>query len=426
MKDRILLIGGNFYPELTGIGKYNGEMMKWLAEKGYEYHVITTYPYYPQWKVQTDYWKKRTWYSTENLIETNGSKVTRCPHYVPGKPSGVKRLMSDLSIFFSTSMVLIGTLFKPRYTYIMVVSPPFMLGLLGWVYKTIRRAKFIYHIQDLQIDAARDLGMIKSKFVINTMLGIEKFILSKADVVSTISENMMAKVKAKCNKEVVFFPNWVDVEKFYPISDNHVVRLRFGFGPGDFIVLYSGAIGEKQGLESIISCAFNLSNQLPWVKFIICGSGPYKDQLVALANERNLTNLSFLPLQPMETFNEFLNLADVHLVLQKSNAGDLVLPSKLSTILAVGGISVVAAVHGTSLFNIIHSSDLGFTIEPENQEALDKAIQFLYHNPASGKAANARRYAESYLSINSILSNFSSCVFNFLSPVVKPFKEEDR
>ena len=47
MSQRLLLITGNFFPELNGIGKYNGEMIRWLAEKGYECTVITSYPYYP-------------------------------------------------------------------------------------------------------------------------------------------------------------------------------------------------------------------------------------------------------------------------------------------------------------------------------------------------------------------------------------------
>ena len=46
---KVLLISQNFTPEPTGIGKYNGEMMNWLAVNGYDCSVITTYPYYPQW-----------------------------------------------------------------------------------------------------------------------------------------------------------------------------------------------------------------------------------------------------------------------------------------------------------------------------------------------------------------------------------------
>ncbi|RYZ24697.1 MAG: colanic acid biosynthesis glycosyltransferase WcaI, partial [Chitinophagaceae bacterium] len=91
---RILLIGGNFSPEPTGIGKYNGEMINWLAANGYDCTVITTYPYYPHWKIQSDYKKASSWYTKES-IQTAGRKtvtVFRCPHYVPNNPTGLRRI----------------------------------------------------------------------------------------------------------------------------------------------------------------------------------------------------------------------------------------------------------------------------------------------------------------------------------------------
>ncbi|RZK98562.1 MAG: colanic acid biosynthesis glycosyltransferase WcaI, partial [Pedobacter sp.] len=64
-QQRVLLLGGNFFPEPTGIGKYNGEMMTWLADQGYDCAVISTYPYYPHWRLQHPYERKGAWYSTE-------------------------------------------------------------------------------------------------------------------------------------------------------------------------------------------------------------------------------------------------------------------------------------------------------------------------------------------------------------------------
>ena len=44
---KILIYGINFSPELTGIGKYTGEMASWLAAKGHDVRVVTAPPYYP-------------------------------------------------------------------------------------------------------------------------------------------------------------------------------------------------------------------------------------------------------------------------------------------------------------------------------------------------------------------------------------------
>ncbi|MEP1985733.1 MAG: colanic acid biosynthesis glycosyltransferase WcaI, partial [Maribacter dokdonensis] len=62
---KLLFIGYNFSPELTGIGKYSGEMMQWLAEKGHDCTVLTSYPYYPYWKIQEPYRKNRFWFKKE-------------------------------------------------------------------------------------------------------------------------------------------------------------------------------------------------------------------------------------------------------------------------------------------------------------------------------------------------------------------------
>lgn len=38
---KILVYGINYSPELTGIGKYTGEMVAWMAREGHEVRVIT-------------------------------------------------------------------------------------------------------------------------------------------------------------------------------------------------------------------------------------------------------------------------------------------------------------------------------------------------------------------------------------------------
>ncbi|MCF6337253.1 MAG: colanic acid biosynthesis glycosyltransferase WcaI, partial [Gammaproteobacteria bacterium] len=41
---KILIYGINFSPELTGIGKYSGEMAAWLTSRGHEVRVVTAPP----------------------------------------------------------------------------------------------------------------------------------------------------------------------------------------------------------------------------------------------------------------------------------------------------------------------------------------------------------------------------------------------
>ncbi len=411
MKRRVLLVSGNYFPEPTGIGKYNKEMTDWMADHGFDCTVISTYPYYPYWKVQEPYTRKYLWYSKEELATAKGNPITvyRCPHYVPRKPTGIRRIALDFSFSLSVFFQILKMIGSKKFDIIITVVPPLPLGLLSVLYKKMRKAKFLYHIQDLQIEAARDLQLIKSESAIRALFRIERFIFKNADTISSISKGMIQKIKEKSDgRNIVFFPNWADLSFFYPMDNKAELKEAFGFSPNDSIVLYSGSIGEKQGLEAILTAAREYLGSC--VKFLICGSGPYKDKLHLLSEEMELNNVIFFPLQPLEEFNRFLNMADVHLVIQKANASDLVMPSKLTTILAVGGLAVITANYDSSLHSLVSEYNMGILAEAETEEALVKAIAVALHNNNDLVKANARRYAEEFLSIDKVMQRYVAAI----------------
>jgi len=410
MQKRILLIGGNYYPEPIGIGKYNGEMIEWLAQNGYECTVITSFPYYPQWKIQQPYLKNSFWFKKEvkfcKPFYENSIQIYRCPQYVPKNPSGAKRMLLGLSFFLSSSLIIFKLLTKKKYDFVITVAPSFETGLLGIFYRFFKGGKFLYHIQDLQIDAARDLKMVKSVALLNLLFHAEKYILEKADVISTVSTGMMDKVKAKCNKQVDFFPNWVDSKVIFPIENKGPLKEHYHFKSTDKIVLYSGAIGEKQGLENLLIAAKTfMENET--LKFVICGSGPYLNKLVALKETLQITNVIFMPIQPVEKLNCLLNMADLHIIIQKANASDLVMPSKLTNILAVGGVSIVTALPDSSLYQLVSNNNVGIISEPENVQSLIIAISKGISNSTNEIRNNALNYAKTHLLIGNIVSKYT-------------------
>jgi colanic acid biosynthesis glycosyl transferase WcaI len=314
-------------------------------------------------------------------------------------------MMLDLTFFCFSFFKVLQLLFRQKYDSVITIAPCFQIGLLGSFYKVFRGAKFFYHIQDLQIDAAYELKLIKSRFLIRVLLRIEKFILKNADVVSSISVGMIKKISQKCKREIVLFPNWVDVKSFYPLEQKIHLKNAFHLSPFDKTVLYSGAIGEKQGLENILSVAQELS-YIANLKFIICGAGPYKEKLQRKAGDMLLKNVIFLPIQPHEKLNDLLNMADVHLVLQKATAADLVMPSKLTTILSVGGLAIVAASEGTTLHQLVSTNRIGILIDPENKNSLLRAVENVLKNNCEHIKRNARAYAEEFLSVENVLPKY--------------------
>jgi colanic acid biosynthesis glycosyl transferase WcaI len=396
---RILIFGINSHPELTGIGRYTGEMVDWMIEQGYEVTMVTAFPYYPYWTIQSPYNGK---FYKKEISKDGKLTVYRCPLYVPSEPTGLKRLLHEASFFLSAFFAVFVLLFKKTHDVTIAIAPPFHLGFLALFYRLFKKTKIIYHIQDLQIAAAKELGILKAKWIFWLLFKMEKFILNNVDTVSTISEGMKKRIKLESDKEVMLFPNWVDTNNYFPITERNALKPQWGFQPEDKLVLYSGSIGKKQGLEGLINIAAQFRSN-PQIKFIICGTGPFKNELIKMAEDMNLTNLHFFPLQNNDVFNAFLNIADVHLVIQKGDASDLVMPSKLTTILSVGGLALVTAKPETSLYETVTNYQRGVVIMPEDEELLRDTILKCCTEDYSIERANARTYAETYLNKENIM-----------------------
>ncbi|KQS30701.1 WcaI family glycosyltransferase [Dyadobacter sp. Leaf189] len=404
---RILIHGINYQPELTGIGKYTGEMANWLADQGHDVTVITAHPYYPEWEVH-DAYKGKLWF-TEKL---KGVRVRRCPLFVPKKINSINRIIHELSFTLSTLPYWLKVMFERKYDLVICVSPPFYLALIPLLYSAVRNSRLLIHVQDLQIDAAKQLNMIKNKTALNIMFKLEKFLYKRSSAVSAVSQGMISKISQKGipTAKLLMFPNWVDEDFVRPLSPELSLRDEFGIEQQKKVILYSGNLGEKQGLEVIIKMAEIFQSDTN-VLFVIVGSGGAKNNLVNLATSSNLTNIKFFPLQPYEKLSELLAIADVHLVLQKGSASDLVMPSKFTAIMAAGGCVIVTAAPGTSLHQVVQENSLGIVVGPDSDSELARGIKLALSSDLSIYKSNARKYANRSLSKTSILRDFEKAIF---------------
>ncbi len=396
---KILLISTNFTPELTGIGKYSGEMAQWFADNGDQVKVICSPPYYPEWKVNKKY---NPWRFTKESIRN--LTVLRCPIWVPKKVTGIKRII-HLSSFAISSFPVIVRQFFWKPDVVICVEPPIFNSLGGLIVSKLSNSNSILHIQDFEIDAAFDLGIVKYKWLKTFISKFERSLLQRFTKVSTISESMMNRlsVKGLAEENQILFPNWVNTSYITPRSTS-TYRATLSIPENKIVAMYSGNMGEKQGLEIIINAAEELDD----IIFIMCGSGAALARLKKSATKLN--NIIWLPLQPYENLCDFLNLADIHLLPQQAGAADLVMPSKLTGMLSSGIPVIATAEDGTEIQKVVR--DKGIVVKPQDLTGFKNAILHLATHSEKRKTlgANAREYAETYLNYEAIMQNFYHCL----------------
>ncbi len=244
---RLLFLGLNYTPELTGIGKYSGEMMEWLAGRGHEVRVVTTPPYYPAWRVSDGYsqWRYRR--------ETSpaGAVIYRCPLWVPKRPKGLSRIVHLLSFAISSlPLMLAQSAWRP--VLVLTVEPAFTCAPVALLAARLCGAPAWLHIQDFEIDAAFELGLLPSGGLLQRFArSCERLVRRSFSRFSTISPSMLEQLSHKGIEpsRATLFPNWVDVETIHPQDGNNSLRAELGIAPDQIVLLYSGNMGMKQGLE---------------------------------------------------------------------------------------------------------------------------------------------------------------------------------
>jgi colanic acid biosynthesis glycosyl transferase WcaI len=400
---RLLIHGMNYAPELLGIGRYTGELGTYLAARAHQVTVLTAAPYYPQWRVQEDYrpqrWR-REW--------RDGVEVLRAPQYVPARVSGLGRLLQECSFDASCLYWWSTCLLERPWDAMVAVCPPMTSGLVPGLLARRLGIPLVIHVQDLQLDAARELGILRQPLLLEVLTWLELRLLRQARKVTTISRSMAARLAAKgvAASRLQVLPNWADLDKVRPGPRLNALRRELGL-TSETVVLYAGNLGEKQGLEVILEAAA-LTRSKPSIRYLIAGEGAARERIKLRAQDLGLDNVTFLPLQLNSRLPLLLAAADLHLVVQRREAADLVMPSKLTNIMAAGRPFIATAARATELGRVTTESRAGLLVPPEDGRALAQAVLALAQDPGARKemGIRARRYAEAFWDRERILGQW--------------------
>jgi len=389
---RLLMLGINYWPEETGIAVFNTGRCEFLAAQGHGVRMCTGFPYYPRWRVDEAY--RGRLFARERR---NGVQILRSFLYVSRRVTTLRRILHEASFIASSFLRVLG---GRRPDLLVTVSPPLGLALSSVILQRVWGVPFVFHVPDLQPDAAVDLGMLRPGRMVRYLYAIERLAYRRAALVSTLTRAMQRRIVAKGipPDRVVLFPDWADPALFeLPLTGGGAAsRERFRLADR-FLVVHVGNMGVKQGLDVVLAAA-ERSRDCPEIVYLLVGDGAVRPALEARAAAAGLGNLRILPLQPAAIFHELLAAADLTLVTQQRVVADIVFPSKVLTLLAAGK-PVVASLNASSeVARVVTEAGAGVVSPAENPGALVEAVRVLRRDADRRRrmGAQGRAYARTH------------------------------
>jgi len=363
---RILILTQYYLPETGAPQNRLSSLAKYLACFGNDVEILTAMPNYPKYEIFPEY-KKKSYH--REIIEN--IPVHRSSIYVSSKKGMIKRLANYFS-FVTTSYYCAGKRIQP-VDIIVCESPPLFLGITAVMLKRKWKCKLVFNVSDLWPESAEKMGIINNKFIIRRSYKLANWIYRNADLITGQTQGIVEAIrKMQPQQKLFWFPNGVDLPKF----NNHIPSIN---NNGKFTLLYAGIIGHAQGLEVILHAANKLKQQSD-IHFYIIGDGPVKENLIALQQQLQLCNITFIENQPSEKIIEWLKLCDAYIVpLRKLDLFKGAIPSKLFEPLALGK-PVLLGVEGEAKELFIDKAQGGLFYEPENVNELTNAIITLCKN----------------------------------------------
>ncbi|RAP34010.1 glycosyltransferase WbuB [Candidatus Marinamargulisbacteria bacterium SCGC AG-410-N11] len=369
---KITIITHYFPPEVGAPQARLSEMALEWSKLGHDVTILTCFPNHPNGVIHKDYRGKRF------LIEKNDHyKVVRTWVYATPNKGFIKKILGHLSFMFSC--VLQGRKHVKGSDIIIASSPTFFCVISAYFLSKCYKIPYIFEVRDLWPAIFKDLGILKNNFILSILETIELFLYKNAKYVVTVTDRFTKNICERgIEKDKVFtITNGVDLNRFFPIEKNQdlIKELKLS---NKFIVLYIGAHGVSQGLNTIIDAAHFLSGY-PDIHFLFVGEGADKESIINKSKELNLHNTTFLGNQPKEKVASFYSIMDVGLIpLKNISLFETFIPSKMFEMLAMKK-PIIASVLGESK-DILTKSKAAITCFPENVSEISEAIINLYNN----------------------------------------------
>ncbi len=351
---KILIISQYFYPETFRVNTLATELVK----RGHEVTVLTGYPQYPQGKIYDGYGFDKPYEK-----EWNGVKIERINMRPRGKtPLGL--LLNCYSFVAEGKKWVKKCNEKFDVVYVFEVSPV-TVGLPAVAYKEKFGTPIFFNVQDLWPENVEIVLGIHNKLIIGAINKIVDKIYSASDKILCSSNSFVENIanRGVPRDKLVFWPQFCTEPNFENVTKPECYFDEY------FNIVFTGNIGEAQGLNLLIDAAIKLKDTN--VRWFLVGDGRAKERLEKRVMEEKLEGIvSFVGKVSEEEANRYIHFADcAYLSFKKNKLFDMTLPAKLQSYMACG-TPILAAAGGESA-RVVNEAGCGFVCEQDANKLAD-------------------------------------------------------
>lgn len=385
----ILFLTDNFPPETNAPATRTFEHARRWVRAGVKVTVVTTAPNFPAGKLFRGYRNRlfqREW--------MDGVETIRVWTYITANEGFARRTLDYMSFMVSG---FLASLFLPRPDVIVSTSPQFFTACAAYVLSLIKRRPFVFELRDLWPDSIIAVGAMSESGIIRLLRKLEYFLYRKAARIVSVT-NSFKKIlvgNGIPQERIEVVPNGAELQTYQPGERPQGLAERLGL-QGKFVAAYVGTVGMAHGLEALLTAAQRLRERNE-IRFIVVGTGAERENLMAEASRRSISNVLFVGAVSKAEVRDFWKLCDVALVLLRDHPlFNHVLPSKMFEAMSTAR-AIILGVRGESR-ELLESAGAGIAIKPEDADELARAISDMAGDPSRCRnmGASGRRFVETH------------------------------
>ena len=399
-KKKLLIYAHYYVPDVASTGQILRELAEGMLD-AFDITVICVVPSY-EGTIEEKY-KTRKFYEEE----INGVKVLRIRVPEFSKANKLSRIKNIIGYFLGA---MAATFRVGKQDYVFSISqPPILGGLLGVWGKWMKRAKYIYNIQDFNPEQVMAVKYSQNQLILKAMMWFDKFSCRCSDLVITVGrdlvETMQKRFQGRKVPKTAMINNWIDEKEVYPLRGDApgVVNFKKRYGLEDkFIIMYSGNIGLYYDLENLLKVIEKFAPGTKTadgreVAFVFVGAGTVMEELALYKAAHNMHNVEFIPYQEKSELIYSLNAGDVHWCVNAKGIKGASCPSKYYGIAACGKPILGVLEQGSEIRLLIEETKGGLVTEPGDYEAVEKNVRWFVDNAGSEELVQMGRRGQENL-----------------------------